>query len=134
MGAVAQLIVHHTASPAGTRVETVHDSHLGRGWPGIAYHFYIEEAGTVTWCGALETVRGHTDHTPTNRGSIGVCLAGDFTSSPPGVAQLVGLRRLIAWLETKLGLRLWVRPHRAVTATACPGGGWFDKMIAELPS
>ena len=110
------VVLHHAAADGS--VEAVHQSHLARGWAGIGYHYYVRKDGTI-WLGRPEwAVGGHTSGE--NWHSIGVCFEGNFEAESMGEAQLSAGRELLADIIARRG-ELEILPHRALSATACPG-------------
>lgn len=129
---VDHIVVHHDAGPVlrypspddeANRLGVIRNTHLARGWPGIAYHFVVFHTRAY-YTGDWTTVRYHA--APLNPTSIGVCLAGDFSHRPPPLRQLRLLRLAIANIEFMFGRRLLLQGHRDVTATTCPGPWWDD--------
>jgi len=75
--------------------------------------------------GDITTVRYHVGLI--NGSSVGVCLAGDFTSEEPTLPMLAVVRGLKQWLNGALGREVPVVGHRDVWEltgrglTSCPG-------------
>ena len=155
------LLVHHTAgSSEGDPIQLirqVYDFHTGpdKGWPDVAYNFFIEPGGRVFEARAGSLQRA-VEASATG-GSQGfaqlVCLLGDFTSSNPTDAQLRSLNETLAWLAdryaldtssgatatfTSRGSNKWpagtqvnaaiISGHREMSATACPGDTFFPYL------
>lgn len=155
------LLVHHTAGPSQgdpiRLMRQVYDFHTGagRGWPDVAYNFFVEPGGRVfeARAGSLE----HAVEASATGGSQGfaqlVCLLGDFTSRNPTDAQLLSLNQTLAWLADRYGLDTspgatqsftsrgssrWpqgaqvtadtVSGHREMSATVCPGDTFFPYL------
>lgn len=118
-------ILHHSASPATTKVGDIDRWHKAR-WPGfisrrgyhVGYHYVIESDGLT-----IQT-RDHNEEGAhcigMNRSSIGVCVVGNFNSGEPTVAQLTAWYKLHAKLKKEFG-DLPIRPHRAYAKTDCFG-------------
>ena len=106
------LLVHHTAGPSeGDPIglmRQVYDFHTGpdRGWPDVAYNFFVEPGGRVFEARA-GSLRRAVEASATG-GSQGfaqlVCLLGDFTNRNPTDAQLRSLNETLAWLADRFGL------------------------------
>lgn len=109
-----------------------------RGWDEIGYHFVIGN-GTKSKDGEVEVtprwekqrMGAHTlGH---NRGTIGICLVGNFDETVPTEKQQAELVRLLAELLIEYDIPLdAVRGHRdfANAETSCPGRNFpFDKII-----
>lgn len=155
------LLVHHTAGPSEgdpiQLIRQVYDFHTGpqKGWPDVAYNFFIEPGGRVfeARAGSLQQAV-EASATGGNQGySQLVCLLGDFTSRNPTDAQLRSLNSTLAWLADRYGLdttpgattsftsrgsNKWsagtqvtaaiVSGHREMSATACPGDTFFPYL------
>lgn len=125
------IVLHHTASHAGS-VESIHETHLDKGWLGVGYHFVIgngdgmgdgEIAPTFRWKqqiqGAHAGVKGSPEY---NEQGIGVVLVGNFEESSPSTAQLEAVTRLVATLKREYRISTGnVVPHGELKATKCPG-------------
>ncbi len=111
------IILHHRAGEGNA--ESIHQSHLARGWSGIGYHFYVRKSGEVFKGRPIGAVGAHT--VGKNPVSIGVCFEGNYeadTIMPK--AQLKAGRELIGYLKT-LYPKAQVAEHKNFQATACPG-------------
>jgi N-acetyl-anhydromuramyl-L-alanine amidase AmpD len=94
---IRKIFIHCSASPhRGDTAEAIHRWHKERGWPGIGYHYVIDEFGNQEngrpeyWVGTH--VKKH------NRNSIGICLIGtDFFTE----AQWKTLRALVVDLRVR---------------------------------
>ncbi len=155
------LLVHHTAGPSqGDPIELmrqVYDFHTGpdKGWPDVAYNFFVEPGGRVFEARAGSLSRAvEASATGGNQGFAQlVCLLGDFTSQNPTGAQLTSLNQTLAWLADRYGLdtspgatssftsrgsNRWsegtevtadiISGHREMSATACPGDTFFPYL------
>ena len=110
------IVLHHAA--ANGSAEAVHQSHLARGWAGIAYHYYVRKDGSVYRGRPEWAVGGHTSGH--NWRTLGICFEGNFEAEEMGAAQLRAGRELIADIRARWG-GLSVAGHRDLGATACPG-------------
>jgi N-acetyl-anhydromuramyl-L-alanine amidase AmpD len=101
-------------------------SHLA--FPGIAYHFYIEEDGKTYWTQPLEAVTWHTGTGSPyskelvgifNWWAIGVCFAGEN----PTPLQLAAMRQVGDAVDQMLGRTLERKGHKEISVgtTECPG-------------
>jgi len=89
----------------------------------IGYHYFIDATGKVTQGRADYDEGAHTRGY--NRSSIGICLAGNFDSTVPTVAQEKALKRLLLQLTEKHNIpKSAVVPHRKAYTTM--------ELIAEL--
>ena len=118
------IVLHHAA--ANGSVQDVHNWHLGNGWAGIGYHFYVRKDGSVyrgrpeNWIGA---------HTSGHNSKIGICAEGNFEVEQMGAAQKNAIIELLEYLYGKYG-KLKVYGHRDLDATACPGKNYpFNDIV-----
>lgn len=123
------IVVHHSAVDADVTIHSLASYHVdGNGWPGIGYHFCIEEDGGIYQVNWLETRSYHAGGQ--NHRSVGICLLGNFQQEAPASIQLEALRFLIDYLQKgDLSHVGRVLPHRALNQTACPGNsvdGWWE--------
>ncbi len=125
-----ELIILHHAAAERASPEQIHAWHQGRGWAGIAYHYYVRKDGAVYRGRPEDSVGGHTlDH---NALSVGVCFEGNFQEETMGPEQLASGRELTAALRQRYG-DARVICHRDVNATACPGKNFpFEEMMEEM--
>ncbi len=70
------LILHHAAGNGSA--EDIHRYHLGLGWRGIAYHFYVRKDGSVYRGREENAVGGHTSGWDGT--ALGICFEGNFES------------------------------------------------------
>lgn len=127
--AVTTLTIHHAASNSTPQQMAAYHVN-SRGWPGIGYHFVIMADGTIYLTNYLTTKSYHagSHNAPgdENYWSIGICLSGNFTDSPPPMAQQDAARALVAWLRDVVATATAVTPHRHMPGaqTQCPGNTW----------
>lgn len=116
------IVIHHSVTPSDYPLDRIAEYHVGRGYPGIAYHYAIPGDGAIyrTNPDNLFTWHGHDGNS-----GLGICLLGDFTTSHPTEAQLSSASWLVAYLRGLYG-PLPVLGHRECgrAATACPGATW----------
>ncbi len=162
------LLVHHTASANDYRedevaavIGSIYDFHTGpeKGWPDVAYHFFVDRFGGV-WEGRQQATGPpvRADATGGNQGYAQlVCLLGDFTSELPTSAALDSLNRVLAWLADRYGIdtapgatiefvsrgsNRWasgetvttptIAGHRDMSNTACPGDTFYPYLVANV--
>lgn len=136
------IVVHHAATDVATP-QSMHRSHLSRGWEnGLGYHFVIGNGVNYpdarVYVGPRWTAQLPGAHCKTGAGrffgryraggffndyGIGICLIGNFEEGRPTAGQMAALRTLIAFLCQRTGIRAdEVYGHREVThKTQCPG-------------
>ncbi len=113
------LIIHHAAASSAS-IETIHKWHLGRGWLGIGYNFYIRRDGTVYQGRGWEYVGAHC--AGYNSASVGICLEGNYeTDADMPAAQYDAAVQLIRMALDKYPTITEICGHQAHGATACPG-------------
>jgi N-acetylmuramoyl-L-alanine amidase len=155
------LLVHHTASgneysadQALDVMRQTYDFHTGpdKGWPDVAYNFFIDRFGRI-FEGRAGSLAGPVtvDATAGSQGFAQlVCLLGDFTAVMPTPEALVSLRKVLAWLADRYGVdttsdatvsfvsrgsNRWpagttvtastISGHRDMSQTACPGDTFY---------
>ncbi len=123
------IVLHHRAGDGDA--ESIHRLHIGRGFSGIGYHFYIRKDGRIQKGRPIDTVGAHA--IGANQTSVGVCFEGDFEKEKSmGTKQIQSGRELISYLKT-LYPRAEVKGHREFQSTACPGRFFpIEKMKEEL--
>jgi hypothetical protein len=127
----SHIVIHHSDTPPMTTPLAIARYHLGKGDPGIAYHYLVYHEGTVYQCNDDEAETWHAGgggwENPLNANhySLGICLVGDFTDAPPPPAQLQAARELVAHLRGKYGpMQVLGHGEAYMTSTACPGDTW----------
>ncbi len=155
------LLVHHSvnantyAAPAVPgMLSGIYRFHTGeRGWPDVAYNFFVDRFGGV-WegrTGSLERAKA-ADATGGSQGFAQVCcFRGDHSSSAPTAAAQQSMGSLLGWLAQRHGVDLsdgararftsrgssrypvgsavdvaTVSGHRDVSQTACPGDAAYS--------
>jgi hypothetical protein len=142
-----RITIHHTAvkqNPQRTLAQKLqalqkfsqNPGTLGNGkpklaWPDVPYHYYIDCHGQVGEGREVKFVGDtNTKYDPT--GHALVVLEGNFEEEQPTEAQLVALRKMIAWLSE----RYQVPPellgsHKDFAETLCPGKN-LQALLPEL--
>lgn len=102
------IIIHHSLTEDSQTVSwsAIRDYHmLICGWHDIGYHYGIEKIGT-----RYEVLKGRMDTESGahclgfNKKSIGICLIGNFDTTPPNEAQLKLLKKLVNSLQEIYGI------------------------------
>ncbi len=133
------IIIHHSATDAGS-VKAFHKFHTQQGYGGIAYHFVIgngngmkdgEVQETFRWKQQISGTHVSVNAWDHNIFGIGICLVGNFESSPPTKSQMTALRKLISRLKRTYSIKTKnIIGHKYVKyddasgrkeQTACPG-------------
>ncbi len=144
------MIVHHSAGSNSSNdwpavVLAIFNLHVNtNGWCDIGYNWLIDPNGVIyEGRGGGNNVRG-AHFCGTNSGTMGVCMIGTYSGSPPTDTAIASLKRLIAWkscdsqldllsssAHSSSGLNLdIVSGHRNGCSTICPG----DSLFYLLPS
>ena len=114
------LILHH-AGVASASPDSIHRTHVGNGWAGIGYHYYIRKDGTIYRGRPEDTVGAHAYGA--NSHSIGVCFEGNYqVEQTMPAAQLAAGQALVADIKRRWGISK-VIGHKDVagSTTDCPG-------------
>ena len=121
------IVLHHRAGEGD--VESIHKQHLGRGFSGIGYHFYVRKSGEVYKGRPIGTVGAHT--LGANNESVGICFEGNFEkeATMPYLQEKCG-RELVTYLKN-LYPNARVVEHRELQSTACPGRNFPINKIKE---
>ena len=124
--AIEHIIIHHSAITPTVGAQRIAEYHVKNlGWPGIGYHFVIDDQGVVFRTNALKTISYHAGNM--NRAGVGVCFLGNFTDVVPTPAQLESGGKLVAWLVQELKLtHSEVQGHKEFMNTQCPGRQWLE--------
>ncbi|HKY47431.1 MAG TPA: peptidoglycan recognition family protein, partial [Acidimicrobiia bacterium] len=131
---VERLTIHHTGvalednrdAPARLRAHQVFHQ-TDRGWPDLAYHFAIDQAGNI-YEGRSPEFRGDTATSYDPTGHLLVVLEGNFDVEPTIEAQLGSLRHLLAWAAGHHSVDVdSIKSHRdyAPGETSCPGANLY---------
>ena len=130
---ITHIAIHHTAAPPRVSSARIAELHIAadptrskEAWPGIGYHFFVHEDGTIEQTNQLETASYHLVR---HYGySVGIVFAGSFMNGKiPTSAQLRSGAHLVAWLmqELKIPLaRVWGHREFPDNMTVCPGSEW----------
>ena len=120
---VRYLVIHHSGVAPEIGPEEIARAHVKR-WPGIMYHYFIAQDGTIYQTNPLEEV---VDDKPWFMKGIQVCFAGDFSKSIPTEDQILSGSKLLAALIQKYKLS----PDSVVgiselAPTQSPGKQWLS--------
>ncbi len=137
VSAVTRIIMHHTATPANVSVQRIANYQVSnRGMPGITYHFCVDEAGQVFQTQALNVLSSHAGNHSAN--SVGVCLIGNFTDSPPPQTQLNAVAALLAQLAGQINIGVdQIIGYNELVVTGSPGATWptwKGPLLAQVQS
>jgi len=123
------LVLHHAAKTTAS-VEDVHRWHIGNGWAGIGYNFYIRKDGKIYKGRGWEYIGAHINGY--NMPSIGICFEGDYDradTSMPNAQRLAGAN-MIAEARHRYPSIGAVYGHRDLRSSECPGRYFpFDAVV-----
>lgn len=123
-----RLTYHHAASassdPAGAleRIREYQRFHQGAGWPDVAYHFLVDQAGRIYEGRPVGAVGDtFTEYDPT--GHFLVCLDGNFDVDVPSAPSIDALTQILAWAAQRFAITPQsLTGHRDHSPeTTCPG-------------
>lgn len=121
------LILHHAAASRCT-AQDIHRWHLGRGWRGIGYNYFVRKDGSIYRGRPEESAGGHTEGY--NSCGIGICFEGNFETEYMSEEQREAGAELVADIVSRYPGIAVVR-HKEVNATACPGKNFPTDEIKE---
>lgn len=151
MRKITHIVVHHSASPLSTKVESVNQFHKTKNWgtkakpeyasPSktgyyVTYHKFIEQDGKVTTTHLDDESPWHASSY--NPFSLGVCLAGWFDEghdAQPTIAQEEALKQVLKeWVAKYQIPKQNIIPHRKVpnTIKSCYGLNLADDWASIL--
>jgi N-acetyl-anhydromuramyl-L-alanine amidase AmpD len=92
-----------------------------------------EVRATFRWRGQM--AGAHAGRRDQNEHGIGICLIGNFETTPPTPKQLAALTDLLKNLSTRYAItRTHVLRHQDVRSTLCPGRLFpWEQMLATVP-
>jgi len=120
------ILYHHVA---GTMtVQAIHNMHKNtNGWAGIGYHFVVDKDGYIYRGRPIGKVGSHA--TGYNSNAVGICFNGNFDLESMPEAQKNAGKALTAYVKGLYPAITWIKRHRDVAATACPGKNFpFDEI------
>ncbi len=128
------VVVHHSATPAGSYAQIDRDHRQARGFTGCGYHFVIGN-GTETPDGQIEVANRWAEQKggahcrdgkspDVNEYGIGICLIGNFDNTQPTPRQVQATRALLSYLQDRYAIpaaKISTHADVAQGPTACPG-------------
>lgn len=133
---MSYIVLHYSAGLEGpVSPKNIAEYHVrpvaqgGKGWPGIGYHFVIDE-GIVYHVGSVDTQRAHV--LGRNDEGLGVCFAGTYDTTLPSARNVEAVKLLIEGLDDfyKHKKRLEGHNQQLPGHTACPGR--INELIPTL--
>lgn len=125
----------HSTGDVAEVIKKIQTFHVrDKGWGDIGYHFLIDANGNV-WQGRALDWQGAHAGGDDNIGNLGICLLGDFRTSPPTREALAALERLVDGLCDRHRIaHAKVFGHMKFAKTECPGGtlmAWIARYTAS---
>lgn len=124
------IAIHHSEHETADIYE-IHKWHLGNGWLGVGYNYFIDKQGRI-FEGRGLNVGSHTGDN--NSHLIGICFQGDYHNVKrvmPDVQYNAGV-----WLAKRiasiLGRSVALEGHNYWRATMCPGQYFPLSELREL--
>lgn len=113
------ITIHHTAGSEKASLESIAKFHVEkRGWPAIAYHIAINQAGDIHFLNEIEEITYHDSGQNTN--SIGIVLVGNFEDYEPSKNMVESVKLVTDALCKSLNIK-GIRGHKDTSPTLCPG-------------
>lgn len=134
------IVVHHSASDAGSAAAFDRHHREVNGWDGLGYHFVIGNGNgsadgliEIGFRWPIQREGAHAGSTEHNQHGIGICLVGNFDRDQPTAAQMDALVELSADLLARFDIPLeGVIRHCECKqgVTHCPGKTfpWFEYL------
>ncbi len=127
----AYIALHHPAWEVAS-IEDIHNCHLGKGWSGCGYHYYVRKDGSIYQGRPTDTVGAQV--AGKNSISLGVCFEGNYDTvdkEMPVVQFNAGVELLQELKKTYP--KATIVPHRFFGGTNCPGQYFpFDALIKAV--
>lgn len=134
---ICYIVVNHTGAHPLLSLERIAHAHIRRGLPGIAYDFIVDAGGEILKVKEIEDV-ARPDQ-PWSEQGVNICLAGNFETNAPPLAQLDAAGRLCAWLAQNMGLTAdaivglgELTPSESPGATFYTGARWKDVLVRQV--
>lgn len=133
---VQGIVVHHSGVKNGPQgvaaVKAFERFHMDtRGWRGIAYNWLVDEQGVVYEGRGGGVVSGATRGWNSRTESI--CYTGYGFDVIPAQA-LAAIEWLISDIQRRYGGDLWVKGHRDLGKTSCPGSKLYAWLQDGMPN
>ena len=120
---VIGIALHHSGVKNGPKgvaaVKAFERHHMdANGWNAIAYNWLVDEEGVVYEGRGAGVISAATR--PYNSRTESICYTGDGEKPVPDKA-LESIRWLIGNIQERYDNKLWVKGHRDLASTSCPG-------------
>ena len=133
---VKGIALHHSGvknGPKGVIAVQAFDKHhvVRLGWNAIAYNWLVDEQGVIYEGRGAGIVSAATR--PWNTRTESICYTGNGDEPVPEKA-LESVRWLVGEIQKRYGFKLWVKGHRDLASTACPGSFLYNWLQAGMPT
>ena len=123
------MIVLHHAEATSCTAEDIHRWHIGKGYIGIGYHYFINKKGEIFKGRPDNVVGAHAKGY--NSTSLGICFEGRYNKEVVPEAQLQAGKELVAYLKKKYNITK-IKKHNDLMATDCPGKLFpFNEIVKQ---
>ncbi len=126
------IAIHHSETPKNRSWENIAAYHVNTNkWAGIGYHMGIRQ-GKVALFDSVDTERAHVYGM--NHEAIGVCVTGNYDTTPLDAQDESALKRLIRVLDAVYGHQKKIAGHGEIRVggyTACPGSD-LKRVLPKL--
>jgi hypothetical protein len=128
------IVIHHTAGwPQATAEGLANWCIEKRDFEGMPYTFYLRmphpsEPLPYPWAFCHKLREWGAQAAGVNATTFGVSLGGNYLYTKPpfwmadSLIKLVDV--LVKFFKEEVGTEIWVKPHREVSITSCPGRVW----------
>lgn len=133
---VQGIVLHHSGVKDGPKgmsaLKAYERFHMdSRGWNAIAYNWLVDEAGVIYAGRGPGVVSGATKGWNSRTESI--CFTGWGEIEAPQAA-LDSIKWLINDINSRYGGKLWVKGHRDLGNSTCPGNWLYNWLKSGMPS
>lgn len=123
------IVIHHSAGSKDQPLDNIAKFHVEkRGWPEIAYHIAINDAGDISFLNEIEEKTYHNSIDNTN--TIGIVVLGNYQDYEPSEKAIKSIKAVTDALCMTLKIK-GIKGHRDYKATACPGTYLYYDLIDE---
>lgn len=132
---VKGVALHHSGIVNGPKgmyaVRAFERHHIGHnGWNAIAYNWLVDEQGVIYEGRGAGVVSAATR--PWNTRTESICYTGNGDALV-AMPALESIRWLVSDIQARYSHKLWVKGHRDLAATACPGAFLHNWLQAGMP-
>ena len=133
---VKGIALHHSGvknGPKGVNAVQAFEKHhvVRNGWNAIAYNWLVDEQGVIYEGRGAGIVSAATR--PWNTRTESICYTGNGDEIVPE-KTLESIRWLVGEIQKRYSFKLWVKGHRDLAATACPGSFLYNWLQAGMPT